>query len=205
MDFLNHFLRNNLKKKLQIDLYSKIIGVIHRILKYEQQANVKIDYKWEGLWETLFLVLKFFLQNRMYQNLQIISLAAQVRKDCFYFSLFYNEFVEQIGNVFNIFISFGEQLLSGPQAYDLLYYEILRNRKVLTDFYNLVDQMTDQDLDPNFVIDWNNIRTILNHFGKELENWQISHTEPMTPDQVQKKKNQHFVLESTFFFFEKGL
>lgn len=47
-----------------------------------------------------------------------------------------------------------------------------------------MDQQTEQDIDPTFSSEWSNIHTILNHYGKELENWNSLHPVPMKTEEV---------------------
>lgn len=49
----------------------------------------------------------------------------------------YEAFLFQIVNIFNVFITFGDNFLSTPASYDQLYYELIRMHLVFDELFDL--------------------------------------------------------------------
>jgi hypothetical protein len=90
LDLLLEFMKTNMKKKLEVDMYryvflfslllisfscyllcylvfvlfsSKCFGIIHRLLSYETRQSVRLDYKWSNLWDMMFRLAKFLISD----------------------------------------------------------------------------------------------------------------------------------------------
>eukprot|EP01114_Cavostelium_apophysatum_P007878 TRINITY_DN2008_c0_g1_i1.p1 TRINITY_DN2008_c0_g1~~TRINITY_DN2008_c0_g1_i1.p1 ORF type:complete len:671 (+),score=159.93 TRINITY_DN2008_c0_g1_i1:184-2196(+) len=162
LDLMIQFLKHNLKKA-QMDLYSKCLGCIHRLLAFEKQNQIMLDYKWIDLWEALLKVVKYISSEEIFKNPEIIALSAQIAR------------------IFNLFITHGQVLVS-PSAYDELYYELVRNQKILDHFFATVNQV---DAGGSLMQDWSNVKTIVHHFGQEFDEWCKTNTSTnLTPQQV---------------------
>jgi len=165
LEILIQFIKTNQKKKMNVDLMGKCLGIIQRILSFEKQSRVNLEFKWLKLWDVLFRLLQFMSTDDMCKKPEIVTLSTHIIK------------------IFNTFITFGEILLKSSE-YDELYYEIMRNQKIILQFYPIVDQIDTVGLQRQ---EWSNIVAIVNHFGKEIDMWY--HQNPsstMSTDQVCK-------------------
>eukprot|EP00026_Physarum_polycephalum_P003890 Phypoly_transcript_03907.p1 GENE.Phypoly_transcript_03907~~Phypoly_transcript_03907.p1 ORF type:complete len:759 (+),score=84.53 Phypoly_transcript_03907:28-2277(+) len=58
LDTVNLFMKQNMKKKFDLDLYKRCVGIVHRILGYEKKTATRLAYKWKDMWNTLFSVMR---------------------------------------------------------------------------------------------------------------------------------------------------
>jgi len=98
-------------------LNRKAFGVIRRILCYQKKFRVRLNYSWNSLWNSLFLVFKFLGTAEMIA--QPGNVAAVI----------------EVATIFNLFITYGDTFLPSPADYDELYYELIRVRKLIDHFY----------------------------------------------------------------------
>lgn len=121
LDLMVEFISTHLTKNLLCELYVFATGVIHRLLCYQKKFKIRFNYAWRELWYALISLLKFVVNNEsdLIKKFNILSLA------------------NYVVNIFNLFITFGDTFLPSPQAYDDLYYEIIRMHQVFDNLYSL--------------------------------------------------------------------
>ena len=111
LDLMSEFVACNMRKEFPLDLYLFSVNVVHRLLCYQRRYKIRYDYDWLNLWHTLISLLKYMLQNEemfLKKQMNIFLLA------------------NNVVNLLNLFITFGDTFLHSPNAYDELYYEIIR-------------------------------------------------------------------------------
>lgn len=173
-DLVIEFLTGNLKRTLQVDLYCKCIGIVHRLLCYEKKSRVRLLYSWKELWSTFVSVLRFILSNE----------SSLIDK--------HNVFLlyDQIMNIFNIFITYGDTFLPNPTNYDELYYEIIRVHEVFQNVYESAKRHYSvegewRETARRVMADIVNILSIINHFSPKIESWTAENqVASVTPEQV---------------------
>ncbi|CAG8584694.1 2506_t:CDS:10 [Cetraspora pellucida] len=173
LDISLGFINHNMRKKLQIDLYSLVLGIIQRIMLYHKKFKVVLSYHWSELWHSLIGLLKFIHSN--YDNFQ------QDRSSI-------NEILISAITTINLCISFGDSFFPDAVTYDKLFYEIVRSNEVfegLSKIVNIQDPVKpSQKFSPTeqaFV----NINTICQHFHLKIEAWKAANrAQTLLPEQV---------------------
>ncbi|PRP82764.1 hypothetical protein PROFUN_09849 [Planoprotostelium fungivorum] len=174
------YIQNNGSKNLHYDLYSKSLNILDRLISYrirrhdastaspdlsKHLISATLTIKWNELWDPLFSLFRYILatmNNQPTDALQLLS---------------------QIVHVVNMFISYGEILLT-PIEYDFLYAEIIRHRGSID---ALFEQAKDKPEWSNVLRQMDNMKSIIKHYGKEFDNWaELRPEDIMTPEEVQK-------------------
>lgn len=115
LDLMCEFISSNMRKEFPLDLYLFTVNVIHRLLCYQKRCKIRHEYDWVSLWHTLISLLKYLLQNE----------ELFVKRQMNIFLLAHN-----VITLLNLSITFGDTFLHSPNAYDELYYEIIRMHQV---------------------------------------------------------------------------
>ncbi|RIB30210.1 hypothetical protein C2G38_2153239 [Gigaspora rosea] len=169
LDIAIGFINHNMRKKLQIDLYSLVLGIIQRIMSYHKKFKVELSYHWSELWHSLIGLLKFILSN--YDNFQHDHSSI-------------NEILVPTINIINLCIAFGDSFFPDAGTYDKLIYEIVRSNEVFE--VNIQDptKPTPQKFSP-FEHAFANINTICQHFHLKIEAWKATNrVKTLLPEQV---------------------
>jgi hypothetical protein len=118
-DVCIEFLVSHMRRNLNAELYRRCLDVVQRLLCYEKRHRVRLTYQWQTLWAALVNLFKFLLvhEEEMMARFDVLSLA------------------NQIVNIFNLFVTFGDTFLPDPTSYDELYYELIRERKEFDQLY----------------------------------------------------------------------
>ena len=111
-DLMSEFIRGQLRKSLSLKLCLKCLGVIHRLICFQNRNCIRMDYQWSNLWLSLFTLMRFLLshENILLSRFDIMSI------------------IERVLVIFDMFITYGDTFLSSPTIYDDLYYEIIREK-----------------------------------------------------------------------------
>ncbi|XP_054167117.1 armadillo-like helical domain-containing protein 3 [Oppia nitens] len=175
MDLMIEFMLTHTRKNLLLDLYMLCIGVIHRLLCYQKKCKIRVDYAWKELWTALITLLKFVLSNE-----------SDLLKKCNVFTLAIN-----VVNIFNLFITFGDTFLPSPQAYDELYYEIIRMHSVFEHLYSMTlryasnEKAEYKESATRLASTLVNIKAIINHFNTKIESYSLQNQlSSLTEEQV---------------------
>ncbi|CAJ0572779.1 unnamed protein product, partial [Mesorhabditis spiculigera] len=107
LEILVGFIKTSLKTTIPLEFFDFALGIIHRILVFLRERELRID-EWKPLFLVLFALLKFLRKNEH--------------------KLPYSEpLVLRVVMLLNFFITYGDQFLPDDEAYEFVYYEILRN------------------------------------------------------------------------------
>ncbi|KAF0504530.1 DUF1741-domain-containing protein [Gigaspora margarita] len=174
LDIAIGFINHNMRKKLQIDLYSLVLGIIQRIMSYHKKFKVELSYHWSELWHSLIGLLKFILSN--YDNFQHDHSSI-------------NEILVPAINIINLCIAFGDSFFPDAGTYDKLIYEIVRSNEVFEGLYKIVNIQDPTKPIPqkfsSFEHAFANINNICQHFHLKIEAWKVTNrVKTLLPEQV---------------------
>ncbi|CAH2047104.1 unnamed protein product, partial [Iphiclides podalirius] len=193
IDLLVEFMMCHLLKKFPGELYSLCIGVLLRLLSYQKRSRVRLARDWRPLWAALIALLKFLVTNE----------TALLRR--------HNIFVmaQQVVNIFNLFITFGDTFLPTPVSYDQLYYELIRMHQVFNNIFFMALRYSTGDGEykaealrlANCLV---NVRAIIQHFPPKIDAWLNSQSlSTPTEDQILEVVRQNY--DSLILKLQEGL
>ncbi|XP_030023646.1 armadillo-like helical domain-containing protein 3 [Manduca sexta] len=193
IDLLVEFIMCHLLKKFPGDLYQLCIGVLLRLLSYQKRCRVRLARDWRPLWAALIALLKFLVANE----------TALLRR--------HNIFImaQQVVNIFNLFITFGDTFLPTPASYDQLYYELIRMHQVFDNLFYLALRYSTGDGEfkaealrlANCLV---NVRAIIQHFSPKIEVWLASQNlSTPTEDQILEVVRKNY--DSLILKLQEGL
>nr|CAG8435995.1 10554_t:CDS:10 [Entrophospora candida] len=122
LDICVGFLIHNMRRKLQSDLYSLTLGIIHKIIFQLKTNKIRLDYHWVELWNSLINLLKFIKSNIDYFEDK---------------SVIIKEVLMLVIDIINLSISYGDQFFNEALSYDNLFYEIIRNKETFENLNGL--------------------------------------------------------------------
>lgn len=131
IDGLNH----NLKRRLDINMYTLCVGILLRIISYLSRSRTRLHYHWSELFRSLLSLIRFLTtyaddvkdQQSQPQQQQIETL------------------LDHVVNLLALGLSAGEAFLPTPAAYDDLFYKVVEAGDVLVKFrdtYKLANRPT---------------------------------------------------------------
>ncbi|OWR52908.1 hypothetical protein KGM_209184B, partial [Danaus plexippus plexippus] len=193
IDLLIEFIMCHLLKKFPGDLYSLCVGVLLRLLSYQKRCRVRLSRDWRPLWAALIALLKFLVTNE----------SVLLRK--------HNIFImaQQVVNIFNLFITFGDTFLPTPASYDQLYYELIRMYLVFDNLFFMALRYSTGDGEfkaealrlANCLV---NVRAIVQHFSPKIDAWLASqHLSTPTEDQILEVVRKNY--DSLILKLQEGL
>ncbi|KRX83650.1 UPF0668 protein C10orf76 -like protein [Trichinella sp. T6] len=152
------FIVSHLMKAFPFDLYSQVLGIIHRILCFNKRCKIRLEFQWSTLWNVLFTLLRYVVNN---------SRMLIAEGDVF-------ELCSQVLVILNVFITFGDTFLPQTEIYDELYYELLRNNSTLQAMCILPQEYAEKDSPYNesakkLLNGCVNVKAILSHFLPKLD------------------------------------
>ncbi|OJD14503.1 hypothetical protein AJ78_05153 [Emergomyces pasteurianus Ep9510] len=114
IDTINH----NLRRGLDVTLYSHTISILLRLLTYVSSNKTRLTYHWSELWRTLVTLTRFLTtySTDLLSNPQIHNLATSL--------------IDLIA----FCISAGDTFLPDPGSYDDLFYKVVETGPILTRF-----------------------------------------------------------------------
>eukprot|EP00731_Ephydatia_muelleri_P021105 Em0013g832a len=172
LDLMVEFLISHLTKNFPCELYSRCVGIIHRLLCYQKRCKTRLDYPWKGVWNALMNILKFFASNEQVLPPTVATLMLSI----------------EIVRIFNLFITYGDTFLPNPAIYDDLYYELIRMRKVFDDIYIMGVKHSNgplKEVCERLLSHIVNVRAISTHFVPKIDHWcTANEIASITPDQV---------------------
>ena len=115
IDTINH----NLRRRLDLDLYTASLQLIHRILICLAQNHIHLLYHWSLLWQTLLSLIRF-LQT------YVTDLTPQAAE--------LNLLIAPLLKSLALAIAHGNAFLPDPTAYDDLFYKLVEHADTLEKF-----------------------------------------------------------------------
>ena len=114
VDGINH----NLKKRLDVGLYTLCVGIMLRIISYLSRSRTRLVYHWSELFRSLLSLIRFLATyTSEMQDLSHIELL-----------------LDHVVNLVALSLSAGEAFLPTPAAYDDLFYKVVESGEMLTKF-----------------------------------------------------------------------
>ncbi|KAH6888714.1 hypothetical protein B0T10DRAFT_488799 [Thelonectria olida] len=123
IDAINH----NLRKRLDVSLYTLCFGIMLRIISYLSRTRTRLEYHWSEFFRSLLSIIRFLAQytNDLKDLPHIDTL------------------LDHVVNLIALSLSAGEAFLPSPAAYDDLFYKVVESGEVLTKFkenYRLINR-----------------------------------------------------------------
>lgn len=120
VDGINH----NLRRRLDVSLYTLCVGITLRIASYLSRSRTRIQYHWSELFRSLLALVRF-----------LTTYASDLKSLPHFETL-----LDLVVNLLALSLSSGEAFLPTPAAYDDLFYKVVESGEILVKFrdtYNL--------------------------------------------------------------------
>ncbi|XP_046977824.1 armadillo-like helical domain-containing protein 3 [Vanessa cardui] len=193
IELLVEFMMCHLLKKFPGALYEQCVGVLLRLLSYQKRCRVRLARDWRPLWAALIALLRFLVAHE----------ASLLRR--------HNVFLmaQQVVNIFNLFITFGDTFLPTPSSYDQLYYELIRMHQVFDNLFYMALRYSTAAGEfkaealrlANCLV---NVRAIIQHFSPKIEAWLASQSlSTPTEDQILEVVRKNY--DSLILKLQEGL
>lgn len=114
IDAINH----NLRRRLDVGLYTLCVGILLRIISYMSRSRTRLQYHWAELFRSLLSLIRF-----------LTTYASDI-KDLSHI----NTLLDHVVNLLALGLSSGESFLPTPAAYDDLFYKVVETGEVLVKF-----------------------------------------------------------------------
>ncbi|KAI1799357.1 DUF1741-domain-containing protein [Daldinia bambusicola] len=114
IDGINH----NLRRRLDVSLYTLCVGIMLRIISYLSRSRTRLQYHWSELFRSLLSLIRF-----------LTSYASDLKGLSHFESL-----LDLVVNLLALSLSAGEAFLPTPAAYDDLFYKVVESGEVLVKF-----------------------------------------------------------------------
>ncbi|AEO71969.1 uncharacterized protein THITE_2124862 [Thermothielavioides terrestris NRRL 8126] len=127
MDAMVDALTHNLRRRLDVGLYTLCVGILLRVIGYLSRSRTRLPYHWAELFRALLSLVRF-----------LTSYAADLRGLPHIDTL-----LDHVVNLVALGLSAGETFLPTPAAYDDLFYKVVETGDVLVKFretYGLADR-----------------------------------------------------------------
>lgn len=117
IDAINH----NLRRRLDVGLYTLCVGILLRIISYMSRSRTRLQYHWADLFRSLLSLIRF------------LTTYASDLKDAPHI----NTLLDHVVNLIALGLSSGEAFLPTPAAYDDLFYKVVETGEVLVKFRDI--------------------------------------------------------------------
>ncbi|GKU16852.1 unnamed protein product [Fusarium langsethiae] len=152
IDAVNH----NLRRRLDVSLYTLCFGIMLRIISYLSRTRTRLEYHWPEFFRSLLSIVRF-----------LATYTADL-KDLPHI----DTLLDHVVNLIALSLSAGEAFLPTPADYDDLFYKVVESGEVLTKFkenYRLANRHS------------NSIDTLINvsaHYNQMLSEGGASRRKP---------------------------
>ncbi|GMT36182.1 hypothetical protein PFISCL1PPCAC_27479 [Pristionchus fissidentatus] len=126
LDLITELLVSHLRIGYPLEFHELALGIVHRILAYQKNRCIRMSH-WQPLFNAMLSLMRFLLSHEAKFSTSIYPL-------CF-----------RIIIVINLFLTFGDTFLPSGEAYDLLYYELVRQESVFTQLSEAVERRLAKD------------------------------------------------------------
>ncbi|KAI9697298.1 MAG: hypothetical protein M1836_004862 [Candelina mexicana] len=114
VDGINH----NLRRRLDIDLYVMMVGILLRLISFLSRSHIRLAYHWFELWRTLLSLIRF-----------LTTYATDLKTLPNILTL-----LDSLVNLIALSLSAGDTFLPSPAEYDDLFYKLVEIGDILTKF-----------------------------------------------------------------------
>ncbi|OAA46226.1 hypothetical protein NOR_02979 [Metarhizium rileyi] len=114
IDGINH----NLRRRLDVSLYTLCLGILLRIISYLSRSRTRLVYHWSEFFRSLLSLVRF------------LATYTTDLKDLTHI----NTLLDHVVHLLALSLSAGEAFLPTPAAYDDLFYKVVESGEVLTRF-----------------------------------------------------------------------
>ncbi|PHH55088.1 hypothetical protein CFIMG_002935RA [Ceratocystis fimbriata CBS 114723] len=121
LDTMVDGITHNLRRRLDVSLYTQCVGIVLRLLSYLSRTRTRVTYHWGELFRSLLSLLRFMAQY-------VADLKDLANIDTL---------AELTVNVLALALSAGEAFLPSPAAYDDLFYKVVETGDTLEKFRQL--------------------------------------------------------------------
>lgn len=189
LDLMVEFLCSNLRKKhFQIDLYVFCNNITLKLLAHQIKFEIRKEHNWSELIQSLFILLKYLTVN--YEKAEELQVKRRSKM-----LLLANNVV----NLFNLFIIFGDTFLYSPDQYDNLYYELLRENAIFVNLSQLAKQAglskkkDEKEAAAKLLNSLENVEVIIAHFTSKIN--ESKSEPPLSEEEIRDKiKNNYDTL-----------
>ncbi|KAJ5109026.1 hypothetical protein N7456_005701 [Penicillium angulare] len=117
-DVMIDTITHNLRRRLDVNIYSHTIAITLRLLTYLSMNKIRLTYHWSELWRTLLSLMRFLTTyaTDLNTNPQIHTLTSS------------------LADLLAFCVSGGDTFLPDPSSYDDLFYKLVEIGPVLTKF-----------------------------------------------------------------------
>lgn len=127
LDTMIDGISHNLRRRLDVTLYTLCVGNMLRIISYLSRSRTRLQYHWSELFRALLSLIRF-----------LTSYVADLKDLTHIYTL-----LDHVVNLVALSLSAGEAFLPTPAAYDDLFYKVVESGDVLAKFkdaYGLHDR-----------------------------------------------------------------
>ncbi|KAK1751055.1 hypothetical protein QBC47DRAFT_392134 [Echria macrotheca] len=118
MDTMVDAINHNLRRRLDVGLYTLCVGILLRIISYMSRSRTRLQYHWAELFRSLLSLIRF------------LTTYASDLKDISHI----DTLLDHVVNLLALGLSSGESFLPTPAAYDDLFYKVVETGEVLVKF-----------------------------------------------------------------------
>lgn len=118
MDTMVDAINHNLRRRLDVGLYTLCVGILLRIISYMSRSRTRLQYHWAELFRSLLSLIRFLTTYA--SDLKGLS--------------HINTLLDHVVNLLALGLSAGETFLPTPAAYDDLFYKVVETGDVLVKF-----------------------------------------------------------------------
>ncbi|RAK82692.1 ARMH3 family protein [Aspergillus fijiensis CBS 313.89] len=118
-DILIDTLTHNLRRRLDVNLYSHCIAIFLRLLTYLSKNKIRLTYHWSELWRTLLSLMRFlttYVADLITNTPHIHTLTTT------------------LVNLIAFCVSAGDTFLPDPSSYDDLFYKLVETGPIIARF-----------------------------------------------------------------------
>jgi hypothetical protein len=126
-DIMIDTLTHNLRRRLDVNIYSHAIAITLRLLTYLSMNKIRLTYHWSELWRTLLSTMRFLTTyaTDLTTNHKIHTLTSS------------------LADVMAFCVSGGDTFLPDPASYDDLFYKLVETGPVISKFRSVYFQTPD--------------------------------------------------------------
>ncbi|KAJ6113944.1 hypothetical protein N7523_007261 [Penicillium sp. IBT 18751x] len=118
LDIMIDTLTHNLRRRLDVNIYSHVIAITLRILTYLSMNKIRLTYHWSELWRTLLSTTRFL-------TTYATDLASNPK---------INTLTTSLADLMAFTVSAGDTFLPDPASYDDLFYKLVETGPVISKF-----------------------------------------------------------------------